>query len=61
MATFQRILCTACNQPLQPVIKDNKTVYICGCPGLERDIGGEDRDIDSGSLELGPKEDDGRN
>ena len=58
MATFQRVLCPACNQPLRPVRKGGKTVYVGGCPGLERITGGEDREIESGAIVLGPEEDD---
>jgi hypothetical protein len=59
MVTFQRILCPMCNQPLQPVFRRNRIVYICGCQGLEREIGGEDRELQSGALQLGQEEDDG--
>ncbi len=58
MAKFRRVICPKCGQPLQPVHKGNRTIYICGCPRLERDIGGEDRDIESKALGLGPEEDD---
>jgi hypothetical protein len=59
MAMFQRVICPVCHQPLQIVVKRGKTVYICGCPSLERDIGSEDREIETGALELGHEEDDG--
>jgi hypothetical protein len=59
MAKFRRIICPICQQPLRPVQKPGaKVVYRCGCRGLERDPGGEDRDIQSGSLGPGPEESD---
>jgi hypothetical protein len=59
MSKFRRILCPQCHQPLTPAQKpDGRIVNRCGCPGLEREQGGEDRDIESGALELGPEEDD---
>jgi hypothetical protein len=60
MARFQQVKCPQCGQPLRLAkAPDGRFIYICGCPGVKRELGGEDREVTSGALSLGPEEDNG--